>query len=190
MHRPIHFLTFLALTPCALFAEDTPSFTNIDGKNVAPLDCSAHQATVLIFITTDCPVANSYAPEIQRIIKDYRPRDVKITLVHVDPDLSNDAATKHAGEYGLNTADSIVIDRKHQLVKLSKATLTPEAAVFMPDQKLAYLGRINDQFAGYGDRRTKATTHDLRNALDAILAGKPVPASRTEAIGCFIPDLD
>jgi hypothetical protein len=190
MPRLFHSLCLFALLPFSLSAGEETVLSDITGKKTTPLNCSNHKASLLIFITTDCPIANSYAPEIKRIINDYRRHDVKVTLVHVDPGLSNADAAKHAADYGLNAADAIVVDRNHHLVKYAKATLTPEAAVFTPDRKLAYLGRINDQYAGYGDRRTKATTEDLRNALDAILAGKPVPTSRTEAIGCYIPDLD
>jgi len=52
---------------------------------------------------------------------------------------------------------------------------------------LVYRGRIDDQFAGLGKRRTVVTSHDLRDALEATLVGKPVPQPRTEAVGCPIP---
>ena len=63
-------------------------------------------------------------------------------------------------------------------------------AVFTPGGKLVYRGRINDLYTGFGDRRNAASEHNLRDALDAVLSGKPVKVSRTEAIGCLIEPLD
>jgi hypothetical protein len=51
-----------------------------------------------------------------------------------------------------------------------------------------YRGRIDDRVADFGKRRVEPTRRDLRLALDAILAGKPVPARRTKAVGCYIPE--
>ena len=65
---------------------------------------------------------------------------------------------------------------------------TPEAAVFA-DGELVYRGRIDDRFVDFGKTRAAATTHDLAFALQAILDGRPVPESRTRAVGCFIPEL-
>jgi hypothetical protein len=83
----------------------------------------------------------------------------------------------------------VLRDPDHDLVRLAGATITPEAAVFVQGREMVYRGRIDDRYVDFGMTRTKATTHDLRNTLDAVLAGKPVPAARTRAIGCYIADL-
>ena len=67
------------------------------------------------------------------------------------------------------------------------ATATPEAAVLDRDGKVVYLGRIDDAYYGFGKRRSSATSQDLRDALDAVLDGKPVPHPRTTVLGCEIP---
>jgi hypothetical protein len=54
---------------------------------------------------------------------------------------------------------------------------------------LAYRGRIDDLYPELGKKRAAPTKRDLREALAAVLAGKPVPVPRTEAVGCSIPDL-
>jgi hypothetical protein len=81
----------------------------------------------------------------------------------------------------------MVLDPQHQWVGEAGATRTPEVAVFSPRRELLYRGRIDDRYVDFGQRRTEPTTHDLRDALEAILAGKPVAQSRTEPIGCDIP---
>lgn len=180
------------LTLSSLFAGALPDVTlnDVNGKPVKPLACGEKKASVIIFTTTDCPIANSYAPEITRLAEKYAEKGVKFTLVHVDPDLRAEKARSHAGNYKLDRAATILVDRKHALVKALGATMTPEAAIVTPEGKLAYLGRIDDLYTGYGDRRNEATKRDLRDAIDAVLGGRPVPSPRTETIGCDIPELE
>lgn len=142
------------------------------------------KAVVLLFIASDCPISNSYAPEIKRLCARYTPRNVAFSLVYSDPDLSLAAAKKHAGEYGYTCP--LILDPTHRLARRAGATVTPEAAVFAPDGKLLYRGRIDDLYIGYGQRRYEVKEHDLRDALEAILSGHPVRTPRTQAVGCFI----
>ena len=60
------------------------------------------------------------------------------------------------------------------------------AAVLSPAGQLLYLGRIDNRLEGFGKRRVQVTEFNLRNTLDAVLAGKPVPQARTKALGCAI----
>ena len=81
----------------------------------------------------------------------------------------------------------VLIDRRHELIRqVGPRPVTPEAVVVAPDGTLAYRGRIDDLYAALGKRRYEATTHDLRDALDAVLAGKPVANPREPAVGCAI----
>jgi hypothetical protein len=74
-------------------------------------------------------------------------------------------------------------------VKRAGATITPEAAVFDRNNRLVYLGRIDDRFVELGRERPVATRHELRDALSALVTGKAVRSSRTQAVGCFIADM-
>ena len=74
------------------------------------------------------------------------------------------------------------------LVKFTGATITPEAAVVVGG-KVVYRGRIDDRYVDLGVERPSPTTHDLVDALTAVLAGKPVARATTQAVGCFIADL-
>ena len=71
----------------------------------------------------------------------------------------------------------------------AKARVTPEAAIFLPNRKLAYHGRIDDRYIDFGKARNAPTTHDLEAALEAVIAGKPVPSEATRAVGCYLADL-
>jgi len=185
-------LTLLLSRSTSLCQADSPpsniTLNNLEGKPVTPLKSENGKPSVIIFITTDCPIANALAPEINRIYKEFHPQGIELTLVHVDPDLSAINAKQHAADYSLKPP--IVIDRKHLLVKKSKASVTPQTAVFDGKGKLVYTGRLNNQWVDYGKRRAKPSEHNLRETLDALLAGKPAPKSHTTAVGCYIPDLD
>ena len=159
----------------------------IDGKTYTPLATPNKKASLLLFVLPDCPVCNAYAPEIKRICTDYEPRGVNIFVVHADPDVTEQDARKHAKDYQF--ACPVLLDPVHTLVKRTGAKMAPEAAVLNANGAVVYLGRIDDLFADYGKKRAQPTQHDLRKALDALLAGKPVPAPLSRPIGCHIPPL-
>ena len=142
------------------------------------------KAVVLLFVATDCPISNSYAPELNRIITRYTPQGAAFFLVYPDPDTTLAAARQHARDYGFSCP--ALRDPAHRLVQRAGATVTPEAAVFAPGGHLLYRGRIDDQYLGFGRRREAATRHDLRDALDAVMGGRPVATPRTPALGCFL----
>jgi AhpC/TSA family len=145
------------------------------------------KAAALIFILPDCPIANSYAPEIKRLCDEYQQRGVRFYLVHVDPDITVADAKKHGREFG--HACPIVLDKQHELVRRAGATKVPEVAVFTPDGQRQYRGRIDDLYVAPGKRREQPTVRELRLALDALLAGRAVERPVTEVVGCRIPPL-
>jgi hypothetical protein len=164
-----------------------PALVDVRGVLQQPFDDTDAKAIVLVFTMQDCPIANSYVPTLNQLIDDYQSRGVRVLLVHVDPRLADDDARKHAEEYQIEAP--VVIDRQHAWVDRAGATRSPEAAVFSPAGEMLYSGRIDDRYAGLGKRRTHVTVHDLRDALDAVLAGSPVARSKTEVVGCMIPTL-
>ena len=161
-------------------------FNDVNGRMHTPLSQPGKKATVLFFLQPDCPVSNAYAPEIKRICADYEPKKIAAFVVHADPDVSIEHAKRHAKEYGL--ACPVLRDPTHVLVKRTGVTIAPEVAVLAPDGKILYRGRIDDLYVDYGKRRAEPTQRDLRNALEAVLQGKAVPAPTTKAIGCPLPE--
>jgi hypothetical protein len=163
------------------------ALTDIHGALQQPFDDANSKAIVLVFTMQDCPIANSYVPTLNQLVETYEPRGVRMLLVHVDSQLTEDEARKHAEEYQIKAP--VVIDREHAWVDRAGAERSPEVAVFSPAGEMLYSGRIDDSYAGLGKRRTHVTVHDLRDALDAILAGHPVARPKTEVVGCMIPTL-
>jgi len=113
---------------------------------------------------------------------------VDFWLVYPDPDEAPETIRRHLEEYGHPGRPTR--DPDHALVRLTQATITPEVAVFTPAGELVYRGRIDDRFVDFGKARAAATRHDLVDAIDATLEGRPVETPRTRAVGCFIPALD
>ncbi len=159
---------------------------NLAGTVVQPLADSGQKATVFFFVMHQCPVANGFAPEIGRITSEYSAKGMRCFVVYVESDLTPEQARKHARDYGY--LSDALLDPQHLLVRASGATISPEAAVLSPAGKILYRGRIDDRVADFGKRRAEPTRRDLRLALEAILAGKPVSARLTKAVGCYIPE--
>lgn len=159
-------------------------FSDIHGKRYEPFADSATKAIVLVFVSTDCPIANSYQPALARVTNDYGSRGVAIFLIHTDPDLSVDVARNHAETFQVKAP--VALDPRQSIARRVEATTVPEAVVVGRDGSTVYRGRIDDSFAARDKKRPKPTTNDLRDALDDIIAGRPVRVRRTEAIGCVI----
>ena len=159
-------------------------FTDIKGKDHTPFASAKTKAVVFIFLLRDCPVSNVYAPEITRIHSKYSKKGVALYLVHPDPDTDAKSALAHASEYKLTAP--VVLDHNHKLTRRAGAQVTPEAAVFDAKGRLVYRGRIDDLYADFGKKRFNPTRRDLRDTLDALLAGKRLTKRTTKAVGCYI----
>ena len=171
-------------------SDQKPTLTirDIHGKLQTPLIAKGKIPSVLFFITHDCPVANKLAPEIQRVINGYHAK-AQFTLVYVDPDMTTTEITTHQKDYNYIKINTIH-DVQHKLVQATGAKVTPEVVVAGSNGHVVYRGRINNFYEDFGKPRRVITQHDLRDALDALLAGKPVPKPGGKCIGCFIPKLN
>ena len=163
------------------------SVTDLDGHALDPFHRAAGKIVVLLFVRTDCPLTNRYAPELQRISAEFSSRGVDFWLVYPDPAESTTAIENHIAEYHL--PGTAVRDPQHRLVSRAEATVAPQAALFDAAGRLVYTGRIDDRFVEFGKSRPAPRTHDLEDAMSALLAGKTVSTAKTRAIGCFLADV-
>lgn len=144
-------------------------------------------ATVVFFITPGCPISQGYVPEMNRISADYAARGVRTLAVQTDPAVSTAELQAHVRDYGYRFP--VLIDRHQRLVAHVDATVTPEAAILSAGGTVLYRGRIDNRVPALGVKRVTVTEFDLRDALDAVVAGRAVPRPRTTASGCFIQRL-
>ena len=177
--------SMVGMAGCSTVGDEAPVlFDNVHGDPVDPLHAGPGELSVLIFITVDCPIANGYAPQLLQLFAAYEGRSVDFYLVHVDPDVGPDRARRHAADYGYE--GPILLDPTHRLVAMAGAKFTPEAAVFDADGAMHYRGRINNWYGDLGRKRYQASKHELRDAIDAMLAGRAVAVPRTDPVGCEI----
>ncbi len=186
MRRLIQFVAALMLLVGLALAAAPPQFRLKDTQGTihTAAEWNGRRAVVLFFVTTDCPVANSYVPEMNRIREAYSPRGVVFFAVQAETSVADAAVAKYAAEYGYTFP--LLLDPGQTLVQLAGATVTPQAAVLSPRGEVLYLGRIDNRVVDFGKSRLQATVPDLRNALDAALDGRQVPEPRTKSIGCAI----
>ena len=154
-----------------------------DGLMHTPLAAYGRKATVLVFLMHDCPVTNATAPELARLSEEFTPRGVPFFGVYVTE--TEKEISTHREEYGLPFPG--LLDPGLQLARIAGATRAPEAAVFAPDGTLLYRGRIDDRVQKPGTIRAHASRHDLRLALEAVLAGRKPEPRLTTSIGCYLP---
>jgi hypothetical protein len=135
---------------------------------------------VYVFVAPGCPIANRYAPELVRLAERFAGR---IDFMLVYPDAKPDEMSAHRREYGLLGIPAMR-DPTHKLVSRAHAEVTPEAALFRGDT-LLWHGRIDDRYADIAHERPAPTTHDLEDAIAALVDGRALPPSH-QAVGCAI----
>jgi len=159
---------------------------NLGGSRKDPLKESPGKVVVLVFVRTDCPISNRYAPLLQEMSVKYG-REAAFWLVFPDKNESPEDIRSYLQEF--NYKLPVLRDTEHSLVKKGGAKVTPEAAVFNSKHDLVYHGRIDDLYREFGKARRAATTHELADAIEAASKGVAPPAAAAEGVGCFISDL-
>ena len=171
----------------AATARSSIQLLDLDGQAFDLWSAARPPVTVVVFTRSDCPISNRLAPEIRHLYELYQPQGVAFYLVYVDPSESPEAIRQHLREY--NYPCPGLRDPQHTLVDFCQATTTPEAVVFNRDRTTTYRGRINNLYEDLGRPRAEATTHELADAIEATLQGRPIAAPYVQAVGCRIADL-
>lgn len=163
----------------------------VDGKTYKLADFADAKVLVVVFTCNHCPTAQAYEERLEKLDADYKDRGV--ALVAISP---NDPLALRLDELGYTDVGDSFEDMKirakdrdfkfpylydGQTQKVSRAygvLATPHVFIFDAARRLRYVGRVDDS-----DVREVAS-HDARNAIDALLAGKPVPVEKTRVFGC------
>lgn len=154
-----------------------PSFAaiTVQGSSFSLADTQkGHRAIVVIFRSTLCPYSNYYNDLLKEMTAEYGRKKVLFVGVHSDRWETEDDIRVHAARYGHTFP--VVRDPDGRIARLLDARRTPEVFLMDADGKLRYHGRI----------AAKIGTPDLRNALDALLAGRPIDPAVTKSFGCSI----
>jgi peroxiredoxin len=180
--------------PILKVGAQAPDFTlpGVDGKSHSLKDYGSSKVLVVIFSCNHCPVAQMYEKRIKQLYTDYQSRGVAVVVI-----MGNDPKAEELSEYGYTDVGDSFADMKAraayrnlsypylydgatQAVALKYGpTATPHAFIFDQQRILRYEGRIDSN-----QREALATKHEARDAVDALLAGKPVAVTHTPAVGC------
>ncbi len=155
----------------------------VDGKPRALDDFADKRAILLIFVTTECPIANRYLPVLAQLAKKNADQPVQLLAIYSSPTDDAEKIAAHVKQFHI---DFPALDDRDQLL-MQAVGAERSAEVFLLDARRAirYRGRIDDRF-GYGHERDSAMRDDLEIALGELLDRKEISVPRTEAKGCVI----
>lgn len=145
------------------------SLASLKGKNGA----------VLIFIATQCPVSNGYNERMEKLAQDYKAKGISVIGINANSTESASDVKDHAAKNNLTFP--ILKDEGNKVADALGAMRTPEAYFIDASNKLLYHGRIDNS-----RDITQVNASELRDAMEATLAGKPVPKTTANAFGCSI----
>ena len=182
--------------PTLAIGSPAPDFAlpGIDGKTYHLSDFASSKLLVIVYTCNHCPTAQLYEDRIKQLAADYRDRSV--ALVAIQPNDPKSVRLDEMGYTDLSDSFDEMKIRAHYshfnfpylydgetqaTARKYGPTATPHAFIFDRDRKLRYEGRIDSS-----SREPLAKIRDARNALDALLAGKPAPVAKTPTFGCSI----
>ena len=156
------------------------------GNTVSLDDFEDAPALLVAFICNHCPFVKHIRSMLANIAREYQERRVAVVGIcsndaNAYPDDSPDNMAKEVREAGYTFP--YLHDESQEVAKAYKAACTPDFYLFDRDRKLVYRGQLDDSRPGNG---RPVTGKDLRAALDAVLAGRPVPKEQKPSIGCNI----
>ncbi|HTQ50455.1 MAG TPA: thioredoxin family protein [Candidatus Acidoferrales bacterium] len=180
----------MALTPSTMLPLGTaaPDFKlpDTNGKIVSPADFKDKPALLVMFICNHCPYVKHIRTGLAQLARDFLPRGAAIVGINSN-DVANypeDSPVKMKEEVkSAGYTFPYLYDESQAVAKAYRAACTPDLYLFDRNQKLVYRGQFDDSRPGNG---IPVTGKDLRAALDAVLAGKPIPPDQKASVGCNI----
>lgn len=181
----------MALTPSSMLALGTPApaFTlpnSTDGQSVSLADYAGKPALLVMFICNHCPYVQHVMKELGRLAADYTPRGLAVVAVNSN---SEETHPQDGPGHMRELADAegwsfpFLFDGSQAVARQFRAACTPDFFLFDSEQRLVYRGQLDDSRPG---KLIPVTGKDLRGAVDAVLAGDPVPQDQKPSVGCNI----
>ncbi|MBI4346015.1 MAG: thioredoxin family protein [Elusimicrobia bacterium] len=157
----------------------------VDGKTYSLDSFKDARAVVVVFSCNHCPYVQAYEGRLIELQRDYQAKGVRLVAINSNdavnyPEDSFDEMKRRAERLGFNFP--YLRDESQEAARAYGATHTPHLFVFGPDRRLAYTGKLDDNW----QEPSNVGRRYLREALDDLLAGRPVREPETHAIGCTI----
>jgi peroxiredoxin len=182
---------FMAYPACSILSLGTqaPDFhlpDVVSGKSISLATFADKKALLVMFICRHCPFVKPITLELAKLGKDYISSNLGIVAISSNdinkyPDDAPESLKEMAIELGFNFP--LCYDETQEIAKAYTADCTPDFFIFDPERKLVYRGQLDDSCPSNGKPVTGA---DLRAAIEAVLAGKPVATEQKPSIGCNI----
>lgn len=185
-------VTWLAVVVAAVASagttggDDALAVRSPDGGSIC-LEAAEEGFLVLVFYSTECPISNAYSPTLNALAREFPAGRFRLVGLCVDPDLTDEQIAEHAAEYRLDFP--VGRDRGLVVARRYGVSVTPEAVVLDDAGKVRYRGRIDDQFAARRRKNLNPRTHELRDAIHALLNGQEVEQPEVKAVGCPLPEV-
>jgi hypothetical protein len=155
----------------------------IDGKPSRLHDAGGRLGTVIVVRDPECPVSRRYAPRVAQLARQFTDADFGFVFIYPSETLDRDRRRQDARSLAAN---GVYVERgSFALAESLGVKSTGEVFVLDSAHRLRFRGAVDDQY-GLGYTRDLPTAHYLRNALDALVDGRPVPVPATSAPGCYI----
>jgi thiol-disulfide isomerase/thioredoxin len=155
---------------------------DLDGKTHNIGDGDGYRAVAVVFLATDCPVSREYVPTLNRLAASLSDKPMKFYGVISDDTITRAQAVKFQKDFDIKFP--VLFDASGEISDVLAPTHVPEAFVLDAAASVVYRGRIDDLYGEPGKKRPQATTHDLADAINAVVKGDPVAAARTTPVGC------
>jgi len=150
-----------------------------NGKEQSLASLKGKNGTVFIFISAQCPVVKAYNERMEKLAQDYTARGINVVGINSNSTETVDDMKAHAANYKLSFM--MLQDKGNKIADMLGAQVTPEAFLLDASNKLVYHGRIDNSRSG-----TNIESSDLRDAMESMLAGKPIAKTQADAFGCSI----
>ena len=181
----------MALTPSTMAAlkSKAPDFSLpdvISGKTISLKTFAGKKSLLVMFICRHCPYVQHVKEELARLGRDYAAKDVGMVAVSSNdaenyPDDRPEKLKAMAEELGFTFP--FCYDETQEVARAYQAACTPDFFLYDQDRNLVYRGQLDDSRPGNG---VPVTGKDLREALDALLAGRPLNPRQKPSLGCNI----
>ncbi len=158
------------------------TMTDVNGAKQSLSSIKGAKGTVLIFISSRCPVVRAYNERMEALAKEYKAKGVNFVGVNSNSNEPLDEVKAHASAH---YTFPVLIDKGNKLADRLGAEHTPEVYFLDANNRLVYHGRIDNN-----RDQSMVSKHELTDALDAVLAGKPVAVTETAAVGCSIKKVE
>ena len=152
--------------------------------NAQPSKPQEKALKVILFIDTECPITQSYMPELKKLAEEYSAKNVRFESVFPVYTVTDKEIKSFLKKYCISFPGSP--DKDHKIANKYHAKVMPEVVLLDANGMIVYQGAIDNWYAALGKNRPKPTEFYLHDAIEATLNGNPVMIRKTEAVGCLI----